>query len=290
MVSYKRCFYAFSIMIALLNGQFIKSSELGELQARKYISHLIDSLFIPHNHSVSYQHNLHNFSQGLTNDLTRRLGSFPYFYSFSKVYNDDQVYQEVINESLAFIEQSAQNFTIAEIQQYYYQTTGNQKAFVDKVVSLLMKEIKAKLAKTSLLPQGFFTGYFGAALTTKVHILAEKELKKESDRLEKINIRTQCPTCSFKFDTVTNKRITLSCNHSICLACLKELWSRMGSVIECNKCHSKINISDFAQEAWATPTTDYSYDTYYYVEQTDPVLDREALNTYEIDTNQTYYY
>lgn len=260
MVSCKRGIYALSIIFMLLNGQYVKSADLGELQARKYINHLLDTLFIPHNHSGIYQQNLHEFSKDLTNDLTLRLGYFPHFYSFSKVYNDKQIYQEVINESLVFIEQSAHNYASNEIQTYYSETTSNQKVMVTKIIGLLMKEIKVKLNKASELPQGIFKDYYGSSLTTKIRMLREKEIKNEADRRERLNAKTQCSTCSVKFDVVTHKRITLTCGHTICLACLKELWRTMGSAISCNKCNAKINISDHAQEDWATPADDYYYD------------------------------
>jgi len=134
--------------------------------------------------------------------------------------------------------------------------------------------------------------------------LVEKELKKESDRLQKLNARIHCPTCTVKFDAESNKKITLNCNHSICLGCLKNLWNNMGSAIECNQCKAKITISEYVQEAWATPAADYYYDDttyyyqepnaaivaenyYYYQEPTAPVAD----NTTPINAqDESYYY
>lgn len=259
MVSYKNFFYALSIMFALFNSQFIKSSELGEADARKHINHLLDSLFIPNNHPVSYQQHFHKFVAELTEDLTSNLGRYPHFYSFSKVYNDNQLYYEAIKQSLVFIEKCARNCAITEIQQYYGETTGNQKIFVDKVVSLIMKELKAKTSKTSILPQGTFTSYFGTALITKVHDLTNKELKKEASKIEKLNAKIKCPTCSITYDA-NNKKITLSCKHIICLACLKELWTKMGSAIECSKCNSKIDINECVGEDWTLPEADHTPD------------------------------
>lgn len=259
MVSYKSYFYILTIMFTLLNNQFIKSEDMSELQARKYISHLVDHLFIPQNHQAKHQAHLRTFTQEATNDLTTKLGDYPHWYSLSKVYNQHQIYQEVINESLAFIEKCARNCAINEAQRYYTETHANQKAFVDKVVDLLMHELKAKINKSSTIVEGLLTGYYGIVLETKIQSLVDKELKSAAARLEKAYAKTHCFQCALKFNAKKNKKIALSCKHTICLACLKMLWNKMGSCISCPKCYTKINLSEYIQGVWVTPSSTYDY-------------------------------
>lgn len=258
MIFSKRCLY--SLTLIFLTFSLMHSAELGEAQTKKYINHLIDTLFIPKSHSLAHQNTLTNFSHELNTNVVNNFGRYQHFYSLSKVYNDNEVYHEVLNKSIDLIKKSTRNAAILALQGSVL--TGHQDLIVTKIVASIMKEVTSKVNKSTVLQAGVFAGYFGQSLDTKIRTLITKEITKQDQRIA----RVKCQTCSMKFDANDHQKIELTCKHTICLTCLKELWTVAGSQMACHKCGTRITVSEHMQNQWFTPAVDYYYDSYGYTE------------------------
>lgn len=262
----KKSLILIGFTLLILTSFCISANSINETQARKYIEHIIDTLFVPSNHSGSYAQDLKMFVNDVTYRLLRRLGYYPTLFSFFKNYDSDQLYKEIVNESINFIEQKSFDYAIEDIKKIYIPTIVNDRKIISKVTKKIKGEVVNIVSRSSVLDLGVFTNYIGVPLYNKVHDLLEEEIKANLREIEKQTLKPkdvyptrECPVCYEEFGKLlklgeTVKRIFLACGHNICVDCLRS-WHdssfASGKPTTCPLCRSELNIRDYASELWA---------------------------------------
>lgn len=237
-----------SILSITLITSYSIASNLNESQAKNYIQNLIDTLFNPNNHSGSYERTLKNFSYNATQKILNKVGKYEDYLSFNKIYNTDLIYQELINESVNFIENCAKQYAKDEIGKFYYASNVNENAIINLVAKSVKQEVTTLINTSTYLNSSTFTSYYGVDLLNKVHKLIAKELKAYAAQNQKPTYPTnECPICFEDFGFYI-KRLFLSCGHNICAGCLKQWYNEKGSNTTCPMCRAKINIKDLIKE------------------------------------------
>ncbi|CDK30353.1 RING finger domain-containing protein [Candidatus Babela massiliensis] len=222
-------------------------SNLNDTQAKNYIQNLIDTLFLPNNHSGKYERDLKNFANNVTRKILNRIGKYENYYSFSKVYNSDRIYQELINESIDFIEKSSIDCAKDEIGKFYVSNRFNERDIINSISKKIRREIYDLVNKSTFLDQGIFTNYYGVQLVNKVHELIAKEIRV-SVKPTTTYSTPDCPICFEDFQDNSIKRVFLKCGHNLCNLCLKNWSKQKGSKTTCPICRAIVNINDFINE------------------------------------------
>jgi RING-type zinc-finger len=241
---------------------------LTETQARKYIGHLVDALFVPPNHSGSYERDLQKFSQDITRLLMQRLGYRP-FFSFFKTYTAKEINDGFLRESVVFIEQASFKAAKEALNKLFIPIEINEQVLVEHVVKKISGEVTHMINGSTFLEQGTLTTYFGVPLCNKVYDMLKQELKQKAAQASKPNIPSQdateeCPVC-FETFSKSHESIFLNCGHCICKECLRGLYKTYNDgrtkEFKCPLCRATIAISDFACELWppSAPPLDERY-------------------------------
>lgn len=238
---------------ALLCFTTIKAQDrMTEIQAGKYISHLIDTLFIPTNHSGKYERQLKNFTNDVTSKLIRKLGSYPTFFSFYKTYSSNNLYQELVNESVNFIEKLSYDYAKEEVKDFYRLDSNLEQEIFTKISKAIREEISKVVNRSSELTSGVFSNYVGVPLVNKVRDMLKREINnalEHSKPKPSLYSTDECPIC-FRDFTSNVKRLFLTCGHNICVDCLRSWYNETGTRVSCAICRAPINISDFSSQIW----------------------------------------
>lgn len=222
---------------------------LSEIQARKYISHLVDTLFMPSNHNASYARELKIFSDDVSHILIRRLGYYPSSIAFSKVYIDKEIESALVEESVIFIEQKSLSYAKEAIKKLHVTSDIDQNLIITRVVQNIREEVLRIINKSTYLEPGVLTNFFGNALHDKIYQLLKQEIKSSTEQLPKYYPTPECPVCFDDFSYKV-KRLFLHCGHNICVECLRKWYQASGSRTNCPICRAAVNINDFAKELW----------------------------------------
>ncbi len=243
------------LLLALLfivpAANYTISGNLNESQAKNYIQNLIDNLFNPNDHSGSYLKTLKDFSYSTKKVILNRIGIYESFFSFNKTYNSDRIHQEVLKESLNFIEKCSREYVREE--SYKYQNTSNinninLNKLTKKISDSIKKEVSDLVKNASYLDTGVFSNYYGVNLVNKINNLISKELTHYAPEKPKPTYPTdECPVCLEDFGFPV-KRLFLQCGHNICSTCLKHWYESKGAKTNCPMCRAAIDIQYLIHE------------------------------------------
>ena len=230
-------------------------------QARAYIGHVWDTLFLPDQHAGSYGRELKKALTEVRSRVLQRSGTRQTSYSLSKKYNSDRLYAEVLREAVQFIRQQSKQCARQELKNLYTSARVNEHAVREKVVDTIVYEVQRLVNRSVTLSPGVFTNYTGVPLRTKVAQLVKTELKKltpatpqKQDKKQKLYPTSECPVCYDRFNTRSTQRVYLKCGHNLCSGCLRDWYyskHKECRPVTCPLCRTVVNIADYASELWA---------------------------------------
>jgi hypothetical protein len=229
------------------------ATQLTQSQMRKYVSHIIDMLFIPPHHSGSYANGLKNFTQQLTETLEQRLARYASMWSFTKSYVDTDVEKAVIEESLNFITRTSVEYANDIASKLYLPATVSKQIITQKTINLISAHVAKLYGQAHYLEHGVFTYYYGVPLYNKIEELYKQELQRELAYAQQPKPTqyptTECPVCYEDFGKSV-KQLFLKCGHAICHRCLESCYHAQKEKLTCPLCRAAIAIGDFAQQLW----------------------------------------
>lgn len=239
---------------------FQEKNTITEIQASKYIGHLVDNFFMTSNHSGSYLDDLKFFTSFVTNKLLHKMGRYPSFFAFWKVYTNDELYAGFMQESVDFIENRSRQYANSEFKKFYVIYSVDTQQIINKTVEKVRQEVSAIINKSGTLDTGVFTNYFGVPLINKINEIIKKELKNSSNQVQApkptLYSTQECPVCFDNFDNKTVKRLFLHCGHNLCTSCLIKWHNAKNSKLTCPLCRAPININDYSSELWPPSAPD----------------------------------
>lgn len=229
--------------LVVSNSTDAKSNNIGEKQARKYISHIVDTLFAPRSVADSYTKELNVFTARATNILLSKYGKYPSYTSIYREYNPDELYNGIVNESVNFIEQKSLQYAQEIIKKFSIPAAINQKNIINNAVSKIRSEATNFINQSDMLDTGALKPFFGMALYDKLWATLKKDIEQAIASLPKpkppVYTTPECPVCLEDFSAQI-KRITLNCGHNLCSFCLKDWYKEKASRATCPCCRATI--------------------------------------------------
>jgi hypothetical protein len=230
-------------------------------QARAYIGHVWETLFLPHQHEGRYGRELKNALSEIRSRIVQRAGTRSHSYSLHKRYNSDRLYAEVLREAVEFIKKQSKEFAHQELKDLYTPARVDERVVRGKAVDTIVYEVQRLVNRSVTLEPGIFTNYTGVPLRTKIAQLIKAELKKltpakpqKQDKKQKLYPTSECPVCYDHFNTRSTQRVYLKCGHNLCTGCLRDWYyskHKECRPITCPLCRAVVNIADYASELWA---------------------------------------
>lgn len=141
---------------------------LGAQQARNYIGHVIDSLFVPSMHTGRYAQEIKGFVAQSTKELLKTQGVFDKTKN-TKTYAAADLYAELNKRVIGFIDHKCKEYTVKELATAAYALTTLQKERIAQSVTLQFhNKVVDILYHEKQLPAGALMSYVGAPLRNKV--------------------------------------------------------------------------------------------------------------------------
>lgn len=186
---------------------------------KKYIGHLVDTLFDVPQQSHSTKNKLEELKRVLTSII---LHSNVINYE-NDSFNADLVEQMVLAEALIFIQGQAY-LTAFEITNLLDGPCKkiDQKKMITTIAENIGQQAQDHVFKASDL-NGIFAHFVGTHLKNNVHALLKEYIAEAASSSIPAHIydldEPSCNTCFEDFDKYTYKRIIFACGHSLCKAC-----------------------------------------------------------------------
>lgn len=236
-----------------LNAAHTSKNTINEIQARNYLEHVLSTLCLPQNHAGTYGAELKKFIDQTTRLILKKQGRYTSFWSMSKVYTNDEVYEGAVGELLSFIEDKSRVYADQEINSMLLPDKSKRQLMIDTVVKNIRNEVLGITFKNGSLQSGTFTDYLGAFLRNRVIDALKEEIKRITPKVPQQNLyaTADCPVCLDEFAAVDINRVFLACGHNICVQCLREWHRAQGDRAYCPLCRKAISIQDYAQQVFA---------------------------------------
>ncbi|MBA3954863.1 hypothetical protein H0X48_06095 [Candidatus Dependentiae bacterium] len=150
---------------------------IGAQQARNYIGHVIDSLFVPSMHDGRYAQEIKDFVTQATQELLKVHGVFDKAKT-AKVYKAVDLCTDLNERVIDFIDHKCKDYIQKEISTAAYTlTTVQKRRITQRVATQFHNKVVDILYYADQLPAGALMSYVGSPLRNKVINAVKTEIK-----------------------------------------------------------------------------------------------------------------